>query len=315
MSTTTEQVTDWWSTAISDISPGVIRLHGYPVEQLIGRLSFADTIWLMLRGDLPSPGQSALFEAALVSGVDHGPQAPSIAAARMAATCGVGLNTAVATGVGLLGDVHGGAGQQCMAVLADIRQRTAPTALTGPNPTGADRTGPDPTEPDPTGPDPTEPDLTGRGLAGPGLTEAVSRVLAEYRVARRYVPGFGHRFHPRDPRRDPLVRAVEDAVRDGVVEGAYLRIGLEIERLLAPVPMNVDGATAIVYSELGFAPELGRGLFVVSRAVGVLAHAWEEHGQGRRIKGPIPPPLLPAYRGPKPRDLPLPGAEAPRPAH
>ncbi|MFI7132359.1 citryl-CoA lyase [Nonomuraea sp. NPDC050153] len=300
MSTTTEQVTDWWSTAISDISPGVIRLHGYPVEQLIGRLSFADTIWLMLRGDLPSPGQSALFEAALVSGVDHGPQAPSIAAARMAATCGVGLNTAVATGVGLLGDVHGGAGQQCMAVLADIRGRTTPAALTGPDPTGPDPAGADPAGADPTGGDPAGPDP-----AGAGLTEAVSRVLAEYRGTRRYVPGFGHRFHPRDPRRDPLVRAVEDAARDGIVEGAYLRIGLEIERLLAPVPMNVDGATAIVYSELGFAPELGRGLFVVSRAVGVLAHAWEEHGQGRRIKGPIPPPLLPAYRGPKPRDLPL----------
>ncbi|MFG6191876.1 citryl-CoA lyase [Nonomuraea sp. JJY05] len=279
MSTTTEQVTGWWATAISDISPGVIRLHGYPVEQLIGRLSFADTIWLMLRGEVPSPGQSALFEAALVAGVDHGPQAPSIAAARMAATCGVGLNTAVATGVGLLGDVHGGAGQECMAVLADIHERT--TAAT--DPTGADPTGADPTE---------------------AVSEAVSGVLAGYRGGKRYVPGFGHRFHPRDPRRDPLVRAVEDAVREGVVEGAYLRIGLEIERQLAPVPMNVDGATAIVYSELGFAPELGRGLFVVSRAVGVLAHAWEEHGEGRRIKGPIPPPLLPAYRGPEPRDLP-----------
>ncbi|MGW4962474.1 citrate/2-methylcitrate synthase [Nonomuraea sp. NPDC004186] len=287
MSTTTEQVTGWWATAISDISPGVIRLHGYPVEQLIGRLSFADTIWLMLRGEVPSPGQSALFEAALVSGVDHGPQAPSIAAARMAATCGVGLNTAVATGVGLLGDVHGGAGQECMAVLADIRVRTT-----------ADPAGAEPAGTDPAGTEPTE-----AGLAG-AVSDAVSGVLDGYRGAKRYFPGFGHRFHPRDPRRDPLVRAVEDAVRDGVVEGAYLRIGLEIERQLAPVPMNVDGATAIVYSELGFAPELGRGLFVLSRAVGVLAHAWEEHGEGRRIKGPIPPPLLPAYRGPEPRDLP-----------
>ncbi|MFF4615247.1 citryl-CoA lyase [Nonomuraea jabiensis] len=308
MSTTAEQVTGWWATAISDISPGVIRLHGYPVEQLIGRLSFADTIWLMLRGDVPSPGQSALFEAALVSGVDHGPQAPSIAAARMAATCGVGLNTAVATGVGLLGDVHGGAGQECMAVLADIRGRaTADAAKAEPTeaePTGAEPTGAEPTGAEPTGAELAGAEPTGGGLAEGGLAGAVSEVLAGYRGAKRYFPGFGHRFHPRDPRRDPLVRAIEDAARDGVVEGAYLRIGLEIERQLAPVPMNVDGATAIVYSELGFAPELGRGLFVLSRAVGVLAHAWEEHGEGRRIKGPIPPPLLPTYRGPEPRDLP-----------
>ena len=48
----------------------------------------------MLRGELPRPEQAALLEAALVAGVDHGPQAPSIAAARMAATCGVGLNNA-----------------------------------------------------------------------------------------------------------------------------------------------------------------------------------------------------------------------------
>ena len=63
-------------------------------------------LWLLLRGELPDPGQVHLLEAALVAAVDHGPQAPSIAAARMAATCGIGLNSAVATGVNLLGDVH-----------------------------------------------------------------------------------------------------------------------------------------------------------------------------------------------------------------
>ncbi|HEY4532211.1 MAG TPA: hypothetical protein VIG43_03405 [Kurthia sp.] len=55
-------------------------------------MSFAEMIWLLLRGDLPSPAQGRLLEAALVAAVDHGPQAPSIAAARMAATCGLGLN-------------------------------------------------------------------------------------------------------------------------------------------------------------------------------------------------------------------------------
>ena len=52
--------------------------------------------------------------------------------------------------------------------------------------------------------------------------------------------------------------------------------------------MNIDGATAVIYAELGFAPPLARGLFVLSRSIGILAHAWEESQQGRRNKGPMP---------------------------
>ena len=60
-------------------------------------MSFAEMIWLMLRGNKPTKGQADLLEAALVASVDHGPQAPSIAAARMAVTCGLGLNGAMGT--------------------------------------------------------------------------------------------------------------------------------------------------------------------------------------------------------------------------
>jgi citrate synthase len=61
--------------------------------------------------------------------------------------------------------------------------------------------------------------------------------------------------------------------------------------------MNIDGATAVIYAELGFPAPLARGLFVLSRSVGILAHAWEETGQGRRNKGPIPPAIRPTYLG------------------
>jgi citrate synthase len=157
----------------------------------------------------------------------------------------------------MLGDVHGGAGEQFVQLLLEVRE-AAPAA---------------------------------------GLDAAVAGVLAGWRARSRYIPGFGHRFHPVDPRRDPLLILVEGAVRDGVVAGDYLRAALAVEAALAPVPMNIDGATAVIYAELGFAPPLARGLFVLSRAVGVLAHAWEESQQGRRNKGPIPPSILPAYLG------------------
>jgi citrate synthase len=245
------------------MEPGVIELRGRPVQDLIGSTSLPAMIWLLVRGSLPAPGEAALLEAALVASVDHGPQAPSIAAARMAITCGVGLNTAIATGAGMLGDVHGGAGEQAVRLLREIRD--------------AERDGED-------------------------LTQATARVMAAWQARSRYIPGFGHRFHPLDPRRGPLLSLVEDAVRNGVVEGGYLRAALALEEALnkgksRPVPMNIDGATAVIYAELGFEPPLARGLFVLSRSVGILAHAWEESGQGRRNKGPMPPSILPAYLG------------------
>ena len=56
-----------------------------------------------------------------------------------------------------------------------------------------------------------------------------------------------------------------------------------------PVPMNIDGATAVIFAELGCPPPLARGLFCLSRSVGILAHAWEQMQQGGRNKGPTPP--------------------------
>ena len=69
--------------------------------------------------------------------------------------------------------------------------------------------------------------------------------------------------------------------------------------------MNIGGATAVIYSELGFSAPLGRGLFVLSRSVGILAHAWEQSQQGGRIKGPMPPSIPYNYTGKAERSLTL----------
>ena len=123
-----------------------------------------------------------------------------------------------------------------------------------------------------------------------------------------HIPGFGHRFHPIDPRTPRLLTLVDHAVKRGAVTGRYAAIGRAIETALAKrkgrkIPMNIDGATAVIFAELGFAARLCRGLFVLSRSVGALAHAWEESQSGARNKGPLPRQLLWTYRGPKPRRL------------
>jgi citrate synthase len=266
---------DWWSTAIIEMKPGMIRYRGYAVEDLIGRVSFAEMVYLMTRGELPHPEAAKLLEAALVAAVDHGPQAPSIAAARMAVTCGVGINNAMASAINMLGDVHGGAGEQCVALYNAI------AALLGDGPADERR-----------------------------LTEAVvAEIAALAQRGIRHVPGFGHRFHPRDPRAPRLLELVDRAAAAGAVSGRFALIGRAVEARLAadkgrPIPMNIDGATGVVFAELGFPPPLCRGLFVLSRSVGALAHAFEQLLSGERNKGPIPRQLIWTYTGPPPRELP-----------
>ncbi|HEU4646601.1 MAG TPA: citryl-CoA lyase [Burkholderiales bacterium] len=265
-----QDVQAWWSTAIIDIQPGKIEVRGYPIEDLIGAVSFPHMIWLVLRGELPSREQAALLEAALVSAVDHGPHAPSIAISRMAVSCGLGVNGAMASAINALDDVHGGAGQQCMALLSAIAART------------------------------------GRGAnESAAVDEVLDRFIAEN---GSIIPGFGHRFHAVDPRAGKLLALVRTAQRQGTVSGRFPGIAMSIEKSLQRrkglrLPMNIDAATAVIYCELGFAPELGRGLFILSRSVGILAHAWEQMQQGGRIKGPMPPEIPFKYVGPAHRRL------------
>jgi citrate synthase len=260
-----DQAASWWQTQIIDIQPGAIAIRGYPIQELIGRISFPQMIWLMLRGELPRREQAELLEAALVASVDHGPHAPSIAIARMAVTCGVDLNNAIASGVNVLGDIHGGAGQQCMTLYERID--TACTA---------------------------ELDLE-------RMTDAV---LDQFTAEQgKIIPGFGHRFHPVDPRVAPLLELVESAAAKRAVSGRFVNIGRAVERALQRrtgkvVPMNIDGVTALIFCELEFPSPLGRGLFILSRSVGILAHAWEQAQAGERIKGPMPKQIAYAYAGP-----------------
>lgn len=251
------------------MTPGSIRIRGYPIEQLIGTLGFPQMIWLMTRGEVPSRAEAALLGAALVAGVDHGPQAPTIAIARMAITCGIGINNAMTSAANVYGDVHGGAAEQAMELLEKIRARID---------------------------------------AGATLEEAARAGLDHFqRTVGKFIPGFGHRFHPHDPRGPRLLGLVDAAAKEGFVPGRFAAIGGAIERDLERrsgrhLTMDIDGSAAVVLCELGFAPTLGRALMVLSRSVGILAHAWEQQ-QGGRNKGPIPPDFLYAYTGSTPRDL------------
>ena len=234
-------------------------MRGYPIQELIGARQLpADDLADAARRAADARRRRALLEAALVAAVDHGPHAPSIAISRMAVTCGLPLNGAMASAINVLGDVHGGAGQQCMELFAAIAARI-----------GAG-----------------EPSADG-GRAGARRASSPRTARSSPASATASIRSIRARC------RCSSWCATAQRAGDGE-RAAIARIARAIERSLGrrkgrPIPMNIDGATAVIYCELGFAPPLGRGLFILSRSVGILAHAWEQTQQGGRIKGPMPP--------------------------
>jgi len=230
-----------WPTSLTRIAPNEIEIRGYPVDELMGRLMFSEGIYLLLRGELPTPSIGKLFTAVLLSSLDHGVTPPSTLAARHVASSGSPLCSAVAAGILALGNYHGGDIEDVMRCLRE-----------------------------------------GISLhhAGMSYEDAAKQLLEKHCGNGPTPPGFGHRIHTRDPRAARLLQLAHELELDG----EHCRLLRVVERVLNslpgraqhPLPLNIDGAIAAVCGDLGFGPEIGNGLFIISRVPGLLAHAVEE---------------------------------------
>lgn len=255
-----------WRTAITSIEPNSIQIRGYSVDELMGRLSFAEAIYLLLRGELPSRSIGKLFGAALVASIDHGVTPPSTLAARNVATTGAPLRACTAAGVLGFGMYHGGDIEGCMRFLqqglAQVRD-------------------------------------------GATVTEAAERVLAQCEADGLRPPGFGHRIHTSDPRATRLLQMAHELELDGEhvrLIRTIERVLLARQNAGGPpLPLNVDGAIAAVCGDMGFEPELGNGIFIIARVPGLIAHATEEKARQRPMRQIDPKDAL--YDGPQPRRM------------
>ncbi|MGE3176852.1 MAG: citryl-CoA lyase [Vicinamibacterales bacterium] len=229
-----------WQTALTAIAPNAIHIRGYAVDEMMGRLSFAEAVYLLLMGELPTPAIGRMLNAVLISTIDHGVTPPSTLAARNVATTGAPLKDSVAAGILAFGPHHGGDIESCMRFLD--------SALT-------------------------------RVRSGESLQEAARRVVDDCLAQGLTPPGFGHRFHTRDPRAARLFQLALELDLDG----EHVRMIRAVERELVArepsvgiVPVNVDGAIAAVCADLGFGYELGNAIFLIARLPGLIAHAHEE---------------------------------------
>src|SRR5579884_1505531 len=109
--------TEHWHSALTSIAPNKIQIRGYAVDEMMGRLSFADAVYLLLMGELPTPAIGRMLNAVLVSSIDHGVTPPSTLATRNVATSGAPLKDCIAAGMLAFGPHHGGDIESCMRFL------------------------------------------------------------------------------------------------------------------------------------------------------------------------------------------------------
>lgn len=262
----------WWDTALIEFKPDRILCRGYRIEELIGRVSYAEMLYMMVKGDLPSPWAGRLLEAVLVAACDAGAVSPAVSASTMAATCGLTFSSVIATGMNMIGSIHGGAVQEAMEVLHTIVRRGEEASL----------------------------------------SEAAAAVVREYAQRRRYLPGLGHPVLRTDPRTERLYQLAAEAKREGAIDGRFLAAAHALEDAVPGVLgrrlcANVDLGAAAVLCEVGMPVETAMGHICLSRGIGLMAHAYEEMQRGGRLKGPCPPEHLDremTYSGPPERPLP-----------
>ncbi|MEN3033927.1 MAG: citryl-CoA lyase [Aquificaceae bacterium] len=116
------------------------------------------------------------------------------------------------------------------------------------------------------------------------LSEAIAggvspdRAVSEYLEKKLPIPGFGHKYYKeKDPRTERLFEiAKEEGIFSKHCEFA-LKVQEEIERQKGKrLVLNVDGAIAALACDMGFDWRMGKGLFILGRVAGLVAHVYEE---------------------------------------
>ena len=253
-----------WSTAITEVKPNRLRLRGYPLEELMGQVSFTDAIYLTLIGELPSPEVGKILDAILVASIDHGVTPPSTLAARTAASTGAPLNGAVSAGILSINQSHGGAIEGCMELLREA--------------------------------------LRDYSELPEDLEGVASTIIDRWRRAKRRLPGLGHRIHTADPRVIQLFDLAQDLGVSGngvtMLQAIESNLGARFGR---DIPINVDGAIAALLVDMDLPSDLANGLFIIARVGGLVAHVSEESRRNKPVRKIDPDKHL--YDGPEARSL------------
>jgi citrate synthase len=223
-----------WSTASS------ITLFGKDfTSEILGKLNLGDMGFLELTGRFPEPRESIMFNAMVVTLVEHGITPSAIVARLTYLGAPESLQGAVAAGLNGLGTVFVGS----IEGVAKLLYEAMP-----------------------------QPD------ANADFAALVQPVVESIQSQKRIVPGIGHPIHkPIDPRTPRLLEIAKKTGFYGPYVELALALSDEAgQRSGKVLPLNATGAIGALCCEMGFDWKICRGLGVMARAVGLVGHILEE---------------------------------------
>lgn len=227
-----------YRTSITTHVGGHPYVYGYDLIDLAGETTLARAIYLILKGEMPDKASEKMLEAMLVIALDHGIEPPSVVAARNVYSGGSPIQAAVAAGVLAIGEYHGGAIEQAMENFKKYQ------AIKG----------------------------------------GVKKLMDDFAKEGKRIAGFGHRLYTTDPRTQKLLTLAKKLG----FHGKYVKFAQDLEEALSKgasstssgqgkkLPLNIDGIFAALLLEMDFNPKVGKGVFIIARTPGLVAHVVEE---------------------------------------
>lgn len=99
------------------------------------------------------------------------------------------------------------------------------------------------------------------------------------------IPGYGHAVLSQDERSETLIAIAREEKIYGVHCALAEAVGKSLNSQSSKVlPLNIDGAMGAVLSDMGFDWKMMRGVFIIARLPGLVAHVYEEMCQKNGLR-------------------------------
>ena len=229
------------TTRIATSTPEDVFIRGQSLcRDLIGHLTFTEMLFFQILGRRPTPAQTRLVDACLVTLMEHGLTPSALASRLVYSSAPEAMQSGVAAGILAVGSRFVGTTEGCGLLLKELAARPAAERAQAAQAMARDH--------------------KARRQAVPGFGHPLHK--------------------PDDPRALRLLELARQEGMTGVHVAAVELLARAVDDAAGKhITLNATGAIAAVLADCGVPVEVLRGFAIIARAAGLVGHIHEEQRQ------------------------------------